>query len=278
MRIRGLLLLTLVGVVCLGLLTLQSRGQVTGARDALAVVTTPLQLAFARTTGAARAVWATYVDWKNIRAENRRLREEIQRLRVDGLRVEEVSYENGRLRRLLALEQQLPLDTLAGEIIGREGGGWVRSLTINRGRGAGLSRLTPVIAPEGLVGRVVDIRPGSSVVQLLSDPASAIGAHVLRTRTSGVVEGQARGTLRLKYLARDGAALQVGDVVVTSGVSGLLPRGIPIGRIRALDDRGSALFHYAAITPAVDVARAWEVLLLVGSGSHDVTAYFPSDG
>ena len=103
-----------------------------------------------------------------------------------------------------------------------------------------------MIAPDGLIGRVVDVRPGASIVQVLTDPASTVGAHVVRTRTPGIVEGEPRGTMRFKYMARDGSGIQVGDLVVTSGSGGLFPRGIPIGRVRAIDDRGSALFHYAA--------------------------------
>jgi rod shape-determining protein MreC len=79
-------------------------------------------------------------------------------------------------------------------------------------------------------------------------------------------------------MARDGASIQVGDLLVTSGLGGVFPRGIPIGRVRAIDNRGSALFHYAALTPAVDFARIDEVLLVVGDGVRDLAAYFPSDG
>ena len=278
MKIRGLALLTAVVVVCLVFLTLQSRGQSYRAADALAVVTTPVQTFLARVNRTAFGLWSTYLDWKNVRAENIRLRDEVQRLRVEGLRVEDVVGENARLRRLLGLQETFPITTLSGEIIARDWGGWVRSLTVNRGRRDKIARLTAVLAPEGLVGRVVDVRPGSAIVQALTDPASTVGAHVVRTRTPGIVEGDPRGSIRFKYLAREGARIQVEDVIVTSGLGGLFPRGIPIGRVRAIDDRGSALFHYALLSPAVDFARLDEVLLLVGEARPDVTAYFPTDG
>jgi rod shape-determining protein MreC len=277
-RIRALALLGIVAGVCLLLLTLQMRGRSVGASDALALVTTPIQTVLARVNRATLGVWGTYRDWKNVRAENRRLRDETQRLRVEALRVTETDAENQRLRRLLTLKESLPLETMAGEIIAREWGGWVRSLTINRGRGDAVARLTAVIAPDGLVGRIVDVRAGSSVVQVLTDPASTVGAHVVRTRTPGIIEGEPRGTLRFKYMARDGSGIQVGDVVVTSGLGGLFPGGIPIGRVRTIDDRGSALFSYAQVTPAVDFARIDEVLLLTGGAARDVAASFRSDG
>jgi rod shape-determining protein MreC len=275
---RGLLLLTTVSGVCLVLLTLQSRGQSSGAADALAVVTAPLQTVLAKISQGAVGVWSTYTDWKDVRAENRRLREEVQRLKVEALRVDETQDENGRLRKLLALQQQLPLTTLAGEVIAREWGGWVRSLTVNRGRADRVTRLTAVIAPTGLVGRIVDVRPGTAIVQVLTDPASTVSAHVLRTRTPGIVEGDPRGTVRFKFMARDGAGIQIGDLVVTSGLGGLFPRGLPIGQVRAIDDRGSALFHYATLAPTVDFARVDEVLLLTGDATRDVTSFFPAGG
>lgn len=275
MRIRALALLGIVAGVCLLLLTLQMRGRASGASDVLAIFTTPVQTVVSRVNRTAFGLWSTYQDWKNVRVENRRLRDEAQRLRVESLRVSEVDEENRRLRRLLQLKEALPLETLSGEVIGREWGGWVRSLTVNRGRSNQVARLTAVIGPDGLIGRIVDVRGGSSVVQVLTDPASTVGAHVVRTRTPGIIEGEARGTIRFKYMARDGAGMQVGDMVVTSGLGGLFPRGIPIGRVRSIDDRGSALFHYAQMTPAVDFARIDEVLLLTGDAARDVAAHFP---
>lgn len=278
MKIRAIVLLGTLAAVCLLLLTLQTRGHTALASDALALVTTPIQSVLARVNRTTVGVWSTYRDWKNVRAENRRLREETQQLRIEALRVTETVEENRRLRRLLALKQAMPLATLSGEIIAREWGGWVRSLTVNRGRADQVARLTAVIAPDGLVGRVVDVRPGASIVQVLTDPASAVGAHAVRARTHGVVEGDPRGTMRLKYMARDGSGIQVGDLVVTSGAGGLVPRGLPIGRVRAIDDRGSALFHYAQLAPVVDFARIDEVLLIVGEGNHDVASLFPGGG
>ena len=278
MKIRKVVLLGSLVAACLLLLTLQMRGYGEVARDVFAVVTTPIQTGLAKASRATFGLWATYLDWKNVRAENRRLREEVQELRVQGLRVVETDDENRRLRRLLALQEHLPLTTLSGEIIAREWGGWIRSLTVNRGRGDNVPRLTAVISPNGLIGRVVEVRPGASIVQVLTDPTSTVGAHVLRTRTPGIVEGDPRGTLRFKFMARDGASIQGGDVLVTAGQGGLFPRGIPIGTVRSIDNRGAALFHYAELTPAVDFARVDEVLLVTGDSQRDLTAFFPSGG
>ena len=277
MKLRGVLVLGTVVAACLLLLTVQTRGRSTAAADVVALFTTPVQSALARVNRAAVGTWSTYLDWKNVRAENRRLREENQQLRVESLQVSETSTENHRLRRLLGMQERLPLETVGAEIIAREWGGWVRSLTVNRGRGDNIVRLTAVIAPEGLIGRVIEVRTGVSIIQVLTDPASTVGAHVVRTRTAGIVEGDPRGTMRLKYMAREGGGIQVGDLVVTSGAGGVFPRGIPVGRVRAIDDRGSALFHYAALAPVVDFARVDEVLLLTGTTRNDVASAFDVD-
>jgi rod shape-determining protein MreC len=278
-RVRRYVLLAVVLLVCLFLLTVQTRGGGTGrAGDVVASVTTPLQSLLVKIHRGALGIWTTYVDWKAVWSENVLLRTESERLKLQALQVDEIRQENDRLRRLLVLHERLPLSTLSGEIIGREAGGWVRALTVNRGRGNGITRQAPVIVPEGLVGRVVQVRAGASVVQLLNDPASTVGAVVQRTRTPGLVEGDAAGAVRFKFMARDGAQVTKGDLVVTSGLGNLFPKGLPIGRVAAVEDKGSALFHFAVLTPTVDFARIEEVLLVTGESTRDVAGFFSPDG
>jgi rod shape-determining protein MreC len=276
-RVRRIALLLAVLAGSLVLLTLQARGQLSAGGQVVSVVAAPLQTVVARINRASFGLWSTYREWKNVLAENVRLRAENDRLRVDALRVADTDDENRRLRRLLTLRDRLPLTTLPGEVIAREGG-WARSLTVNRGLTDEITRMTPAIVPEGLVGRVVEVRRGTSVVKLLNDPASSVGATLQRTRTVGVVEGDPRGTMRFKYHARDGLAIQVGDLVVTSGAGGVFPKGIPIGRVQTIDDRGSALFHYAAVTPMVDFSRLEEVLLVTGRTAADLALHFTPGG
>jgi rod shape-determining protein MreC len=277
-RFRRYALLVLVLLVCLLLLTVQSRsGGTARVADGVALLLTPFQSVLAKVHRTALGTWTTYVDWKSVRSENAALRAEAERLRVEALQVEETTRENERLRRLLALRDRLPLTTLAGEVVGRDSGGWVRALTVNRGRSTGVSRQVPVIVPEGLVGRVVQVRVGTSIIQLLNDPASTVGAVVQRTRTPGLVEGDPGGEMRLKFMARDGAQVAPGDLVVTSGLGNLFPKGVPIGRVTRIEDKGSALFHFAVLTPAVDFARVEEVLLLTGQTQQDVAALFASE-
>ena len=279
MRSRRFGLLVSVLLVSLLLLTAQVRGGGAGrAGDLVAMVLTPVQSLLVKIHRGAIGLWSSYADWKGVRRDNAALRTEAEQLRVQALQHAETERENVRLRRLLELRQRLPLSTLAGEVVGRESGGWVRALTVNRGRGSGVAQQTPVIVPEGLVGRVVQVRPGASVVQLINDPASTVGAVVQRTRTPGLVEGDAGGVVRFKFMARDGAQVARGDYIVTSGLGSLFPKGLPVGRVVAIEDKGSALFHFAVVAPAVDFARVEEVLLLTGQTNQDMTALFGADG
>jgi rod shape-determining protein MreC len=275
-RRYGILLAVLL--VSLLLLTVQTRGGGTGrAGELIALVVTPVQSLLVRVHRGAIGFWANYLDWKLVRRENITLRAENEELRVQALQTGETREENARLRRLLVLKDRLPLATVAGEVIGREAGGWVRSLTINRGRGDGIAQQTPVIVPNGLVGRVVQVHRGAAVVQLLNDPASTVGAVVQRTRTAGLVEGDAGGAVRFKFMARDGATVAPGDLVVTSGLGTLFPKGLPVGRVVRIEDKGSALFHFAVLAPVVDFSRVEEVLLVTGQTTQDVAALFPSE-
>jgi rod shape-determining protein MreC len=278
-RVRRYGILLAVLLVSLLLLTVQTRGGGTGrAGELVAIAVTPVQSLLVRVHRGALGFWANYVDWKSVRRENDVLRGENEQLRVQALQAGETREENARLRRLLVLRDRLPLATLAGEVIGREAGGWVRSLTVNRGRGDGIAQQTPVIVPDGLVGRVVQVHRGAAVIQLLNDPASTVGAVVQRTRTAGLVEGDAGGALRFKFMARDGASVAPGDLVVTSGLGTLFPKGLPVGRVVKIEDKGSALFHFAVLAPAVDFSRVEEVLLVTGQTTQDVAALFRSDG
>jgi len=278
-RVRRYGILLAVLLVSFLLLTVQTRGGGTGrAGELVAIVLTPVQSLLVRVHRGALGFWANYLDWKSVRRENEVLRGENEQLRVQTLQAGETREENTRLRRLLVLRDRLPLATVAGEVIGREAGGWVRSLTVNRGRSDGIAQQTPVIMPDGLVGRVVQVHRGAAVIQLLNDPASTVGAVVQRTRTAGLVEGDAGGAVRFKFMARDGASVAPGDLVVTSGLGTLFPKGLPVGRVVKIEDKGSALFHFAVLAPAVDFSRVEEVLLVTGQTTQDVAALFRSDG
>jgi rod shape-determining protein MreC len=180
--------------------------------------------------------------------------------------------ENQRFRQLLSLRERLPARVQGAEVVAREWNGFTRGLTINRGRRDGVERLAPVIVTNGVVGRVASVRGASSVVQLLTDPASSIGGAVQRTRAQGLVEGVAGGRLRLKLAASE-EGVKVGDDVVTSGIGELFPKGLPLGRVlRVYPPTG--VFRTAELEPAVDLATVEEVLMLPRGATSDLGPAF----
>jgi rod shape-determining protein MreC len=265
--------LLLVLLASFGLLAFQrSRPEGQWLAEGVAAVTAPIQTAFARVHRGALSVWATYVEWKGLRTDAERLRAEVSALRLRQLRQDELETENGRLRVLLSLRERLPVQSVGAEVVAREWSGFTRALLINRGRAAGLERQAPVIVTAGVVGRVMETRRDSALVQLVTDPASSIAGVVSRTRSQGLVEGVAGGRMRLKLQARD-ESIVVGDLVFTSGNGGVFPKGLPLGRITRIHVPTGA-FRVAELEPAVDVARVEEVLVLPRGMSADLTPAF----
>ncbi len=260
-RYRKYSRLLLVLLASCSLLTLQqTRPEGRWLAEAVAAVTAPAQTGFARIHRRALGLWTTYLEWKALRADAERLRAEVTALRLRQLRQDELDAENERLRALLTLRERLAVRTIGAEVVAREWNGFTRGLTINRGRTDGLERLAPVIVTRGVVGRVTELRRESAVIQLVTDPASSIGGVVNRTRAQGLVEGVAGGRLRLKVAARE-EGVTVGDLVFTSGIGGLFPKGLPLGRIVRVHPPTN-LFRIADLEPAVDLATVEEVLIL----------------
>jgi rod shape-determining protein MreC len=241
--------------------------------EAIAAVTAPVQAAFVRVHRGAMGLWTTYLEWRTLRVDAERLRSEVAALRLSQIRQNELETENERLRALLDLHERLAVPTIGAEVVAREWNGFTRGLTINRGRASGLERLAPVIVVRGVVGRVVEIREGSAIIQLVTDPASSIGGVVTRTRAQGLVEGVAGGRLRLKLAARE-EGVSPGDLVSTSGVGGLFPKGIPLGRVTRVR-APSGLFRLIDLEPAVDPASVEEVLVLPRGLPSDLAPKFP---
>jgi rod shape-determining protein MreC len=240
--------------------------------EGVATVTAPVQAGFARLHRGATGLWTTYIEWKALRADAARLRAEVAALRLRQLGQDELEAENSRLRELLDLANRLAVPTVGAEVVAREWNGFTRGLTINRGQASGLERLAPVIVTRGVVGRVLEIRRSSAVIQLVTDPASSIGGVVNRTRAQGLVEGVAGGRLRLKLAARE-TGVMPGDLVSTSGVGGLFPKGLPLGRVIQVR-APTGLFRVADLEPVVDPTAVEEVLILPRSVPGDVGRAF----
>lgn len=262
---RGAVLASALLAAFLGL-TLQARqdvAAVTFAKRALLMTVAPFIKATAWVGGGARAVWRGYVDLRGVQADNRRLRAALHemRQRLEGLH--EMAQENRRLHALLELPDVDGGRPVAARVIGKDATNWFRTLLIDRGGGAGIERNAPVLAPQGVVGRVVEVVPIAARVQLVTDPVSSVSGLLQRTRVTGIVTGDRGPTLRLRYLPLM-ADVAVGDRVVTSGMGGVFPKGVPLGTVTGVERKSGALFQEAVLEPAVDLSKLEEVLVLAG--------------
>ena len=196
-------------------------------------------------------------------------RDEIERLRTENERLRRELDEGreriaaaARLERLLDYRERAGPGTTAASVIGHDASGLYRSVLIDRGAGDGVAHDQAVLSPDGVVGRVVKVFPRSALVLLLTDRSSGIDAIVQRTRDQGVVQGRGGSVCELRYLDRS-AEVEVGDVIVASGMGGHFPKGARIGQVSVVN-RGGDLFQSVEVRPGADLLRLEEVLVVTG--------------
>ena len=227
-------------------------------------VMAPLQRSVAAVERMVSGSWHGVADLLSARGENVALRARVRLLEQELDRLAEVGLENGRLRALLDFRETLQGDLLTARVVGRDASDVSRTLTIDRGESDGVTRGAAVLAPQGVVGQVFLVGRHAARVLLVSDHNSGIDAFVQRTRARGIVQGTVDAGCALKYVKRT-EDVQVGDTLVTSGLDGIFPKGMPIGRVTAIDKRGQGLFQSADVAPRVDFDQLEEVLVTRGT-------------
>lgn len=223
----------------------------------------PLLKATASIKRTSQGIWDNYVDLRSVRQENVRLREETQELETRLRELEEVRRENQRLKTLLDLREKQPFDVTPAVVVGKDATNWFHSVLIDRGSHHGVARHMVVIASGGLVGQAVDVAPSSARVQLITDPVSSVGVLLQDSRATGLLVGAQSGRLRIRYLPIR-AEVRTGEPVITSGLGGVYPKGVLVGKVVAVDKRSGALFQEATVEPSVDFSRLEEVLVVSG--------------
>ncbi len=205
-----------------------------------------------------------------VRARNRALESEVQRLRSELRDARESVEENGRLRRLLDMREQLAPESVGASVVTANHAGDANLIVIDRGSRDGVRIDLPVVAWGGVVGRVVSVDAGHAVVRLLDDPFSGVAAVVQRSRAKGVVVGRGGSLLEMLYVPRFSDVLH-GDRVVTSGLDGIFPRGFGIGRVSEVDEvpDGSQRIQ---VQPEIDLDSVEEVLVLLEPPGGDLLA------
>jgi rod shape-determining protein MreC len=228
-----------------------------------------VQRATAWTVGSLDGIWKGYLDLRGTRDENLRLRKQIADLEIR-LQEERARARRGdRLELLLELGAALPQTTMAADVIAADATAWFRTVTINRGSRDGVLKDHAVLSPAGVVGRVIDQpAPHAARVQLIVDRNAAVGALIERSRTGGIAVGDETGRgLRLEYVP-SAADIKLGDVVVTSGLDGIYPKGYVIGQVIGIQRDGDG-FGLIRIRPAVDFSVLEEVLVVKGGALRE---------
>ena len=211
--------------------------------------------------------------------QTRKLLEEYKRTQYE---FEEIKVENERLRRLIGFQEELEYDTVIAEIVAKSPQNFYKTLIVNRGRNSGVSKWMPVIAYQDgvkcVVGKVIDVQPYSARIQPLIEQTSYIGAMLKDSRYSGLLVGQSplSEDCLLQYLDRK-VEIQYGDIVVTSGMGGVFPKGIAIGEVVSVSKKRYGIFQEAIVQPKVDLGRLEEVYIITKRVTEDLNILFAEE-
>lgn len=263
---KTIVLLLVFIVVSFGLIVLDRNHELDLVKGFVARVVNPVQV---QLNGFGRAVGSfgnIFTDSSQIRQENERLKASVEYLTAENARMVELERENEELRKQLGFKQAHP--TLIGlpvEVIGREPSGTVYSITVDKGAKDGVKKGMPVVDSAGLVGQVMEVNEEQSKILLVTDISSSIPAKIQTSRADGIVEGQAQrgGTLTMKYI-QQGEKVQAGDWVITSGLGGTFPKGLPIGKVTTVRQKDSDMMQDADVAPVVSFSRLESVTIVLG--------------
>jgi rod shape-determining protein MreC len=266
-RRQRILIITLV-IICVLLVTVYSRESKDGLfhrlqRFSLDVVS-PLQKGMSTVLSPVKDGIGYLVDLGKARGERDRLREEVEDLQDQVDEKKELELENEQLRQMITYQESRPdLELIAVDVIGANPGVWEQTIQIGAGYSDGLQEYMAVLSEDGsLVGRIILCTSEVSVVQLITDDKSSVGAMLQETAEMGVVKGEGGGDIRLELLNQD-AEVSTGDEVFTSGLGGTCPSGIPIGTITEISERRADLSIGIIIQPRARLTRLNRVMVVV---------------
>jgi rod shape-determining protein MreC len=226
---------------------------------------TPLQGLIAAPVDKARGLWANYVDLLDVREENERMRRRVADLEEENLQYREALVASGHLQQIAAMRDDFEIPMLPSEVVGLDVVPWFRSVLVDRGGVHGVQAGNPVITAEGVVGLVTATSARAAKTMLLLDRQSAIDGIVQRSRARGIVRGRGTDELEFEFVVR-GGDVRAGDVVITSGLGGVYPKGLRIGEVVEVADPGGRLLQTASLRPAVDFGRLEQVFVMLRRG------------
>lgn len=261
----GIIIITVIIFAVMAASTV-SREKALHISDAVGVLTAPVSGLFSAAGNATHGFFSYFSGLSSYREKYFGAEKEKEELERKIRNLEELENENERLRALLAMkERQKGFETVGAEVVGKDPGNWFNTFVINKGLNDGLAKNMGVISEKGLIGHIYEIGSTWAKVITLIDPKYGVGATVVRTNDNALVEGDLalsrEGLCKMSYIAK-GANVVVGDYVETSGLGGIYPKGLLIGKISQVTADSQGLYQIAAIEPGVDFERISEVLVI----------------
>lgn len=245
------------------ILTLSSRRPfvaVRSGRVSISVIA-PFQKAIVLSIGFFQDIWEHYFFLISVAEENQQLHRHMSEAKALKYKYTEILKENSRLRNLLALKQQMDQPMIAAVVISKDPSPWFQTIIVDKGRSDGVAKGMSVITPAGVVGLVVSTVGRYAKVMLITDPNSAVDAIVQSSRARGIIKGGPSGNCVFDFVLRK-HDIAVNEAVVTSGMDGVFPKGLPIGAVTHIVKYESGIFQEVTVTPFVDFERLEEVLIV----------------
>jgi rod shape-determining protein MreC len=221
---------------------------------------TPFEKVIVWMQGSSHNIWHNYLYLRGVRAENRELKGEIERLKLEQVRLSEDAEQARRLQSLLAFKEQFISQTVPAQIIGSSGSEQSRSVYLDKGSSDGIKTDMAVITADGIVGKVLRVFHSTSLVLLIDDQSSGVGAILEKSRLQGVLRGTPAGEVILEKVMSD-EQVQPGEQVLTSGGDRIFPKGLPVGTVTKVS-QGRELFWNIRVRPAANLDKLEEVLVV----------------
>ena len=261
----GLVIVTVI-VLAISIISTVGGDRVPFINNAVGVVVTPVQRFFYNIGSATGNFFGRFKSMDEYRAENEELKNRVRELEKETTELYEMKNQNERLRALLNLkEEKTEFNMVAAEVSARDTEVWYNTFKINRGTSSGIAKNDAVITDDGLVGYIYEVGTTWATVVSIIDSKTSVGGVIERTGDRAIVEGDLQlmesGKCKMSYISK-GANIAVGDYVETSGLGGIYPEGIIIGKISGFISDEQGLYHNAEIETAVDFERIDEVMVI----------------
>jgi rod shape-determining protein MreC len=221
---------------------------------------TPFEKAIVWAQNSVSYTWRNYFYLRGVRQENRDLKYQIASLRLEQVRLSQDAAQARRLQALLGFKEQYISKTLPAQVIGFDGSELSRAVYIDKGSNDGLKRDMAVITADGVVGKILRVYSSASLVLLIDDQTSGVGAFLEGSRLQGVLRGTPAGGVVLQNILGD-EAVQPGEKVLTSGGDRIFPKGLAAGIVTSVS-RGSDSFLNIRVHSAANLGKLEEVLVI----------------